>query len=110
MSARTFVKFYKDGDTFALETNHSDYGAFVRDVVSELSAMIEANLFESDWQFQLDEWLPQIMEIGSKLRGYKAEVSVQQVITAGALTMSDAHVIRAPQPGVNLPPEPSLRG
>jgi hypothetical protein len=38
---------------------------FINQVAIKLSRIIESNAFEHDWKFQLEYWLPQIIDIAS---------------------------------------------
>jgi hypothetical protein len=80
---RQYVRFYKDGDTMAVETNHEKPEGFLAACGEALASLIESETYKHDWEFQLGFWLPQIVEIASKLKGYKADVDVQQIVVAG---------------------------
>lgn len=55
------------------------------EAVRILSEKIAAHEFDmgNDWAFQLERWLPQLVDICCKLRGYKADVHEERVIVAG---------------------------
>jgi len=44
---------------------------------------------------ELARWLPLVLDVGAKLRGYKADVIEKRVIIAGAWLPSDAAAIVA---------------
>jgi hypothetical protein len=91
---RKIVKFYKDGgDGMSIQTNIMDEHEFVREAASVLSAMVEEEKYKNDWDFQLSIWLPQLVEIACKLRGYKSDVQVTQWISAGGHEPDDRHVV-----------------
>lgn len=82
------IKLYKSGDTMGIETDCLSTDDFLRQVATLLSGMIDNGMHEGDWEFQLHLWLPQIVEIACKLKGYKADVKEQRILMAGdAFTM-----------------------
>jgi len=90
MKERAKVKFYRSENAFCIETTHTDTMAFLSETATAIGNMItdpqdSMEYFASDWSHQLRNWLPHIVEIASKLKGYKAEVEVEQIIRAGSL-------------------------
>lgn len=96
-----YVKFFKDGDAMSIETTCTTLESFMSHCGEALAALIERRAFETDWAFQLGFWLPQIVEIASKLKGYKADVYVEQVIRCGD---------SSPNPGEMVLKHPSRPG
>lgn len=90
---RIQVKFYKDGDHMAVETTHTESSDFLDDVAWQLAGMAENRVFEGNWAFPLCHWLPQIVEIACKLRGYKADVEVEQIVRSGCITPRPCDVV-----------------
>lgn len=77
------IEFYKDGTNLSVATEATEPDAFLRAAAKALSEMIDSKAYEGQWQQQLDGWLPQIVEIACKLKGYKAEVQETRRIIAG---------------------------
>ena len=48
------IRFLKDGDHMGIETDARGEDEFLVSVIPALSKMIESNMFEGDWDFQLD--------------------------------------------------------
>jgi len=82
-TVRVTTEFFKDGDNLAIRTNASTFEEFVGSIAKGLAAMIEERRFEHDWEFQLERWIENAIDIACKLRGYKADVVEERVITAG---------------------------
>lgn len=82
MSA-TIVKFYKDGHNMSVSTNASSEEEFMAEAVKQLSEIVQRREYDNDWEYQLQRWLPQIVDVCCKLRGYKAAVHEERVIVAG---------------------------
>lgn len=87
------VKLFKDGNVMAIQTTASDEGEFSRAFSSLLSNLIDTERYKGDWEFQLSAWLPQFIEICCKLRGYKADVHEQRVITAGVISPAQSDLV-----------------
>lgn len=79
------VEFYKDGDRMGIATTCLTEGQFLAEVSAGLSKMIEDGAFDGDWEFQLDGWLPDIVEICCKLRGQSNRVTEQKILKAGCV-------------------------
>jgi len=77
------VKFYKDGDNMSISTNASSEEQFLDEAIAQLAQKIEAGEHTGDWLFQLERWIPQLIEVTCKLRGYKADVFEERIITSG---------------------------
>ena len=97
-SAKT-VQFYKDGDTMGVRTTAPTSEEFLGECAEVLAGFIEGGSFEGDWDFQLRFWLPQIVEIACKLKGYKADVHEARVITAGTFDPPQSALVAAPGVG-----------
>lgn len=67
------TKLHKDGDALGVETRAQTAAEFLQDIAVLLAAMIDHGMFCAfddgehagmcDWQFQLDRWLPPIVEV-----------------------------------------------
>ena len=82
------TKLYKDGDQMAITTDAKDERQFSEQFSVALSNMIEQGCFQYDWEFQLDRWLPQYMDICCHYRGYKSGVAQRLHLTAGSMSPS----------------------
>jgi len=80
------IVLHKDGDNMAIETDAKDEGDFLQSMGALLSQAIDAGDFAGDWEFQFSFWLPQMVDICCKLRGYKNEVHERRVLIAGSPT------------------------
>lgn len=67
------VELYKDGDNMGIVTSCQTENDFMAVVCRELDLMIRNNHFFGDWEFQLNYWLPQIIDICLKYRGLEAK-------------------------------------
>jgi hypothetical protein len=88
------VEFLKDGDHMGIRTTATTYEQFHDALAAHLAELIDSARFIGDWEFQLGHWLPQIFEIGARLRGYKADVHEERVLYAGDPFIADAHIVR----------------
>lgn len=103
------VKFHKDGDNMAVSTDAQSeeeflmaaipalarqLGGFVNVLSADGSLMSDETghiitettgvmTITNDFEFQLDRWIPQIIDIACKLRGYKSAVHEHRVLVAG---------------------------
>lgn len=77
------VELYKDGDDMVIVTDAQTEGGFLNEFAELLAAMIENGTFDSDWEFQLRFWLPSVVDICCKYRGYKTDVLEKRVLCAG---------------------------
>ena len=74
-----FEEMIGNGQFFNLDFADSDSAA-----LAELAAEKNLNeIFGNDWGFQLQEWLPQIVDICCKYRGYKNGVQEKRVLFSG---------------------------
>ncbi len=87
------VKLYKNGDSMSVWTDAVDEDAFVDEFVDVLSALIDENKYENDWEFQLRFWLPQFNEICNTYKGYKTEVKRQMVLVAGQTRVNENDLV-----------------
>lgn len=79
----SMVVFHKDGDNLGITTDCTSKEDFSRECSEVLAYMIEQKFFEYDWEFQLNYWLPNIMEIGEVLQGREYARKNGNIITAG---------------------------
>lgn len=79
------VEFYKDGNRMGIATTCTSEGQFLSAVSAGLSEMIEDGAHDGDWTFQLNGWLPDIVEICCKLRGQGNRVTEQKVLKSGCV-------------------------
>ena len=106
------IKLFKDGDCMAISTDAKNEQEFITEISDLFSQMIRDGqfmfysisgedpsqilpidgkmtteilnmLFENDWGFQFAYWLPQIVDICCKLRGYKNDVFEKRILIAG---------------------------
>src|SRR3990172_1767388 len=79
---------------WCIETTHTDPDLFLDE-----AAMCFESLAQDEEYHTMDfqAWMKQIMEIACKLKGYKANVEIQQIIRAGSLLPSDQFKIRIPK-------------
>jgi hypothetical protein len=98
------VRFFKDGDHMGIQTTALDERDFVDGCAEGLAAMIGRGEFEGDWEFQLHFWLPQIVDIVCKLRGYKSSVHEQRVITAGYANFANHDLVYPKEANGSGPP------
>ena len=74
------TKLFKDGDNMAIQTDEREENDFIRSFCHILSNIIEDGIFDHDWYFQLEYWLPQFVDICCKYRGYKNSVFAKTVL------------------------------
>lgn len=101
---REYVKLYRDAHHHAVETNASDESAFVRLAAQALAQQVieAAAVDHEEVAHELGEYLPKVMDICARLRGYKApDVDEQRVLTAGRIAPSSDSLIAASGPGVD---------
>jgi len=93
---REFVKLYRDGERFGMTTNIRDEAQFVRQVATTIGEALENVTLGVRREVMLAELLPQVVDICSDLRGYKAPlVDKQIVLTTGRFYPSDTLLIAA---------------
>lgn len=83
------TKFYKNGDSMSIGTDAKDEDTFLDDCGRVLSALIDSGAHGGDWEFQFMYWLPQIVELCCKYRGYKSDVTEQCTLFAGSYVPPD---------------------
>lgn len=76
------VRFHREGDKFAISTNTETERDFLDGAAAALAGLIPT----AD---DLSRWLPLIVDIGAKMRGYKADVIEKRLIVAGAWLPAD---------------------
>jgi hypothetical protein len=72
------VKFFKDGDRMGVATTCKNEDAFLKRVSVALSDMIDEGHHEGDWHFQLDRWLPCVVDICYQMRDCDYEKQMYQ--------------------------------
>lgn len=76
------VKLHRDGEKFAISTNAETERDFLDGVAAALAEVIPP-------AEELARWLPLVVDVAAKMRGYKADVIERRVIIAGAWLPSD---------------------
>lgn len=100
MSREAVVQFFKDGNVMSVRTTATTPVEFLTGCAEELGTIIDSGRFRGDWQYQLDEWLPQIVELACKLKGYKAEVTEYRVLIAGTRAIHDEDRVTPSEEGL----------
>lgn len=93
------VELYKDSDRFGIKTSCSDAPEFLTSTSELLAQMIESGKYDGDWEFVLRGWLPQLVEVACKLKGYRADVVEQKLIIAGTGEPSTESLVARGVPG-----------
>ena len=91
------TKLYKDGDQMGIWTDAKDEDAFLEEIAKAFDSLIGAGWccapidggLASDWEFQFQIWLPQVIELCCKYRGYKSEVIETRALYFGSIIPSD---------------------
>jgi hypothetical protein len=96
---REFVKLYKDGNVTGVETNAADSPDFMRLLAQALGKLVEDGKYESDWEYQFSQWLPQAFNINAKLNGYKSDVQEIRVLRSGYSSFSSNDEVYATPTG-----------
>lgn len=96
-SMRPYVNLYRDGDAYALSTNITDERVFMEQASAALVDGITTSTGTDEQRpanHELSQWLPQVVDVVCKLRGYKApSVEEQRVLTAGRITPRDTAIV-----------------
>lgn len=87
------LAFYRDGNHFCLEARHEKADDFLGDCAEDLCRLLREAPTEGDAHIMAQAWLPQIVEIACKLKGYQAEVVIEQIIRAGAVAPRAEHAV-----------------
>lgn len=82
------VRFHRDGEQFAISTNTETERDFLDGSAAALAELVPSAA-------ELAKWLPLIVDISSKIRGYKADVIEKRLIIAGAWLPADTAAIVA---------------
>lgn len=97
---REYVKLYRDGNAYALSTNITDERVFMERASAALvdgitGAHTDNGLSSTlNPERELAQWLPQVVDVVCKLRGYKApSVEEQRVLTAGRISPRDSAIV-----------------
>ena len=78
------TQLYKDGDCMSIRTTCTDETTFWESICELLDELIRVNAFNYDWCFQLERWLPQVMDLASMLRGrYSGHIDDLELIAGG---------------------------
>lgn len=75
------VRFYKDNKALALQTDATDEREFTQDFATAFEDYITGDKFEG--RHEIERWLNGYAEICCKMRGYKADVKEQRLLTFG---------------------------
>lgn len=82
------VRFHREGDKFAISTNTESERDFLDGAAAALAELIPS-------AEELSRWLPLVVDISAKMRGYKADVIEKRLIVAGAWLPADTASIVA---------------
>jgi len=77
------VELYKDGDTMGIATNCNTEEDFLNEMAEIIGSMIEEQKFAGDWDFQFGYWLPQIVDMCCKYRGFDSKAKESKRLIAG---------------------------
>ena len=77
------VKLYKDGDKMAISTDAKNERQFLDEMSFAIEGFIDDGCYKGDYYFQFSYWLPLVVEICCKYRGYKANIEERRVLVAG---------------------------
>ena len=95
---KAMIKMYKDGDHMGILTDCKDERDFMGQVSEVFAKMIQEKKFESDWLFQFEYWLPQIVDICCKYRGYKNTVIQKVLLRAGDFKEGESDLVSKVEP------------
>lgn len=76
------VRLHRDGDKFAVSTNADTERDFLDGAAAALADLVAS-------AEDMARWLPLVVDVAAKLRGYKADVIERRLIVAGAWLPSD---------------------
>ncbi len=82
----------KEGAFMDAPSSDSDPAAVAQEAAEDF-----LSFFSNDWEFQFRYWLPQIVDICCKYRGYKSGVYVKRVIIAGRPSLNGMTMIAKSQ-------------
>lgn len=77
------IELYKNGNVMSIVCECKNEDDFISEISKALDGLIRNGRFEDDWEFQLFNWLPCIVDICCCLRGYKNNVTKIQRLIAG---------------------------
>jgi len=86
------IKLFKCGDNMGISTDAQDEWEFLSQFSELLSGLINEGKYKNDWQFHLNSWLPQMIEICCKYRGYKANVQESRILSIGGFLPTEVEV------------------
>lgn len=89
----TYVKLHQDGKQVAISTNAAEEHEFIRGVSD---ALLKLNGALSTGE--LEAFLPQVVDICCRMRGYKNTVDERRVLIAGRITPTEESVIASSAP------------
>jgi hypothetical protein len=93
----SMVKFFRDGKTLALQTDAGDERLFTQDFAIALQDFMASPQFEG--MHQVETWLKSYAEICCKMRGYKADVKEQRLLTVGDIQPASETLINVAEHG-----------
>lgn len=76
------VRLHREGDKFAISTNTETERDFLDGAAAALSELIPNSE-------EMSRWLPLVVDISARMRGYKADVIEKRLIVAGAWLPAD---------------------
>lgn len=91
------IKLFKDGKALALQTDASDEAQFTRDFSTALQDYITSPKFEG--QHEVETYLKSHVEVCCKMRGYKAAVKEQRLLTVGDINPSSETLVNVTEYG-----------
>jgi len=80
------VRLHRNGEQYAISTNAETERDFLDGMASALAALDSS-------AGELAKWLPLVVDIAAKMRGYKADVIEKRLIIAGAWLPDDAAMV-----------------
>ena len=91
-----------------ISTDAANESDFMGEIEKLLADMMDTGVFQGDWEFQLQYWLPNIVDICCKYRGYKVEVFEKRWIYAGCSCPDEqsdgvASISNAKKVKINIP-------
>jgi hypothetical protein len=94
------VKFFKDGKALALQTDAQTEQHFTRDFAIALQDFMTGQNFEG--QHEIETYLHNFAEICCKMRGYKAEVKEQRLLTVGDINPASETCVTVTEHGTQM--------
>lgn len=94
------VKFFKDGKALALQTDANNEQDFTNDFGLALQDYMTSPSFEGN--YELNAWLKSYAEICCKMRGYKADVREQRLLTVGEINPASETCVNITEHGTQV--------